>query len=64
VKVRMPRPGFPFSAPTTPRGVEPLPTEARWGQAYDTGWARRTPARYARFFIVEGPMRAAVRMLA
>ena len=64
MKLRVPRPGFPYSAPTTPRGVEPLETEARWGQAYDTEWARRTPARYARFFIVEGPMRAAVRALA
>ncbi|HEX4905074.1 MAG TPA: lysophospholipid acyltransferase family protein [Acidimicrobiales bacterium] len=64
MKVRVPRPGFPYSAPTTPRGVEPLPEEPRWGQDYDTDWARRTPARYARFFIVEGPMRAAVRALA
>lgn len=64
MKLRLPRPAFPYSAPTTPRGVEPLPGEPRWGQAYDTDWARRTPARYARFFIVEGPMRAVVRALA
>lgn len=64
MKLRVPRPGFPYSAPSTPRGVEPLPEPARWGNAYETDWARRTPARYARFFIVEGPMRAAVRALA
>ena len=63
MKLRAPRPGFPYSPPTTPRGVDPLPAPARWGNAYDTDWARRTPARYARFFIVEGPMRAAVRAL-
>jgi 1-acyl-sn-glycerol-3-phosphate acyltransferase len=60
----LPRPGFPYSAPTLPRGVEPLEKAPRWGQAYETDWARRTPARYARFFIVEGPMRAVVKALA
>jgi 1-acyl-sn-glycerol-3-phosphate acyltransferase len=64
IKLRVPRPGFPYSAPTTPRGVEPLPEDAKYGSEYETDWARRQPARYARFFIVEGPMRAAVRALA
>lgn len=64
MNLRMPRPGFPYSAPSTPRSAEPLPEVQRWGNAYETDWARRTPARYARFFIVEGPMRAAVRALA
>ena len=64
MKLRVPRPGFPYSAPTTPRGVEPLAEESRWGPAYETDWARRAPARYARFFVVEGPMRAAVKALA
>jgi 1-acyl-sn-glycerol-3-phosphate acyltransferase len=62
--VRVPRPGFPYSAPTTPRGVDPLSVDARYGSEYETDWARRAPARYARFFIVEGPMRAVVRALA
>jgi len=64
VKLRVPRPGFPYSAPSTPHGVEPLPVEPRYGSDYETDWARRTPARYARFFIVEGPMRALVRAIA
>jgi 1-acyl-sn-glycerol-3-phosphate acyltransferase len=34
------------------------------GAAYDSSWARRQPARYARFFIVEGPMRAAMSLVA
>lgn len=55
---------FPFSAPHVPLGVEPLPEKARMGAAYDSSWAREQPARYARFFIVEGPMRAAVATLA
>ena len=64
IRLRAPRPGFPWSAPTTPGGVEPLAAEERYGPAYETDWARRTPARYARFFIVEGPMRAVVRAIA
>jgi 1-acyl-sn-glycerol-3-phosphate acyltransferase len=62
--LRLPRPGFPYSAPTTPRGVDPRPEPARYGSDYETDWARRMPARYARFFLVEGPMRAAVRAIA
>jgi 1-acyl-sn-glycerol-3-phosphate acyltransferase len=46
-----------------PRGVERLPAEKTSGPDYDTSWARRLPARYARFFVVEGPMRAVVRGL-
>jgi 1-acyl-sn-glycerol-3-phosphate acyltransferase len=61
---RLPRPGFPLSAPTAPNGVELLPEEATSGAHYDTAWARKLPARYARFFVLEGPMRAAVKGLA
>jgi 1-acyl-sn-glycerol-3-phosphate acyltransferase len=61
--VRLAR-GFPYTAPTVPGGVEPLETKAKYGANYDSSWARKQPARYARFFIVEGPMRAAVRAIA
>ena len=50
--VRVPRPGFPFSAPTAPNGVELLPEEPTTGAHYDTTWSRKLPARYARFFIL------------
>ncbi len=56
--------GFPFAAPNVPLGIEALPRKARMGAAYDSSWAREQPARYARFFIVEGPMRAAMATLA
>lgn len=55
---------FPFAAPTVPLGVEPPEREAKYGARYDSSWARKEPARYARFFIVEGPMRLAVRAIA
>ena len=58
------RVGFPYRAPTTPRGVQPLPAPRRTGLDYDTAWARRRPARTARLVLTEGPMRAAVRVLA
>jgi 1-acyl-sn-glycerol-3-phosphate acyltransferase len=64
LKVRAPRPGFPWSAPTTPNGVARLEAEPTTGAYYDSSWARKLPARYARFFILEGPMRAAVKTLA
>lgn len=56
--------GFPFAAPNVPLGLEVPPSKARRGAAYDSSWARDQPARYARFFLVEGPMRAAISALA
>ena len=64
LRVRVPQPGFPWSAPTTPNGVQPLEGEPTTGAHYDTAWARRTPSRYARFFLLEGPIRATVKVLA
>lgn len=56
--------GFPYRAPSTPRGVEPAPQEKTTGAHYDTSWARRLPARMARAAIVDGPMRLLVSGLA
>ena len=55
---------FPFTAGNVPAGMDLLPTRARMGASYDSSWARDQPARYARFFIVEGPMRAAMAVIA
>lgn len=60
---RLPRPGFPYSAPTVPDTVEaPAPT-ARLGSDYETAWARRFPARLARVVLLEAVMRPAVAAL-
>lgn len=64
LRVRVPQPGFPWNAPTVPSGIEPLAAEPTGGAHYDTRWARRLPSRYARFFLVEGPLRVAVKALA
>lgn len=54
---------FPFSAPTVPSGVEALPTVRNVGADYDTDWARRFPARFARLALLEGVMRPVVAAL-
>ncbi len=56
--------GFPFRAPTIPRGVEVPVEPSHLGADYDTEWARSPAARVARGVIAEGPMRAIVRGLA
>jgi 1-acyl-sn-glycerol-3-phosphate acyltransferase len=60
---RLPRPGFPFSAPTVPDTVEALPPKHRLGADYETAWARRFPARLARVVLLEAVMRPAVAAL-
>jgi 1-acyl-sn-glycerol-3-phosphate acyltransferase len=64
MRIAVPRVGFPFTAPTQPGGVEVLPDEPAYGVHYDTGYARRQPARMARVIFVEGPLRVAVQGLA
>ena len=58
------RASFPYAAPTTPRGVEPLPVEKRTGADYDTEWARTFPARWARTVLLEAVVRPTVAGLA
>jgi 1-acyl-sn-glycerol-3-phosphate acyltransferase len=60
----LPRPPFPFSAPTVPGGVELPARKPRSGSDYDTDWARRYPARVARAALVEAVARPAVQALA
>ncbi|QXC61744.1 1-acyl-sn-glycerol-3-phosphate acyltransferase [Aquihabitans sp. G128] len=55
---------FPYRAPTTPLSVEPLPDERQLGADYDSGWARKLPARYARYFVTEGLVRPIIAGLA
>ena len=55
--------GFPYRAPTVPRGVE-VPHEASGlGAHYDTEWARRPLASSVRNVIVEGPIRLAAQVI-
>lgn len=48
---------FPYRAPTVPLSVEPKRPDPTLGAHYDSDWARKLPARYARFFVTEGVMR-------
>jgi 1-acyl-sn-glycerol-3-phosphate acyltransferase len=61
--VKAPKLPFPYSAPTVPGGVEAPPPARKLGADYDTDWARRFPARFARLALLEGVMRPAVAAL-
>ncbi|HUS61586.1 MAG TPA: hypothetical protein VMY34_05270, partial [Acidimicrobiales bacterium] len=54
---------FPYTAPTTPGGVNALAPVRKLGSDYDTDWARRFPARFARLALLEAVMRPAVAAL-
>lgn len=56
--------GFPYVAPTVPRGVEVPEDDSTLGASYDTEWARRPVARSVRAAITEVPLRAAVQAIA
>jgi 1-acyl-sn-glycerol-3-phosphate acyltransferase len=56
--------GFPYRAPTVPRGVVVPADPPALGADYDTEWARSPVARAARALIAEGPLRLGVRGLA
>ncbi|CAN5193721.1 hypothetical protein BH24ACT1_BH24ACT1_03820 [soil metagenome] len=64
LKLRVPRPDFPWSAPEIPRALERPESRRRTGPDYDTSWARRPLARHARLLLVEGPIRLGVHALA
>lgn len=55
---------FPLMAPPVPRGVEVPPKKGTTGADFETQWARSPAARWARAAIVEGPMRAMVKVFA
>ncbi|MEI7592210.1 MAG: lysophospholipid acyltransferase family protein [Actinomycetes bacterium] len=55
---------FPLRPPTTPQGVELPKIPGKLGADYDTAWARRYPARFARVLMVEGVVKPMMRVLA
>lgn len=56
--------GFPYRAPTAPRGVVVPREPTRLGADFDTDWARNAVSRAARTLITEGPVRLGVRLIA
>lgn len=56
--------GFPYRAPTTPRGIEVQREAPKLGADYDTDWARKPLARATRSLIARGPLRAMVKLVA
>jgi 1-acyl-sn-glycerol-3-phosphate acyltransferase len=60
----VPRPPFPYGAPSVPNGIEPQQARSKVGADFETDWARKYPARVARVMLVEGVVRPAVTALA
>ncbi len=56
--------GFPYRAPSTPRGIAVPLKPSKLGADFETEWAREGPARLARRLITDGPLRLAVRGIA
>ncbi|HJP25497.1 MAG TPA: hypothetical protein QGG16_09245, partial [Acidimicrobiales bacterium] len=56
--------GFPWRAAPVPTGIEPPSPDHGLGADYDTGWARRYPARVARAAILESVMRPTMAVIA
>jgi 1-acyl-sn-glycerol-3-phosphate acyltransferase len=56
--------GFPYRAPSVPKGVEVPDEPSKLGADYDTAWARTPLARVARGVVTEGPLRLLVRGVA
>ena len=56
--------GFPLRPPSVPGEMELPKTPSQTRADFPTDWARQWPARIGRAAIVEGPMRAAVWLLA
>ncbi len=56
--------GFPYRAPSVPKGVVVPHEPSKLGANYDTTWARKPLARAARGVITEGPMRLLARGIA
>jgi 1-acyl-sn-glycerol-3-phosphate acyltransferase len=56
--------GFPYRAPSVPKGVVVPKEPSKLGADYDTEWARTPLARAARSVITEGPLRLIVDGLA
>jgi len=59
-RLRIPRLPFPYSAPSVPDSVDALPVRRNVGADYDSDWARRFPARFARTVVLESVLRPAV----
>ncbi|MBU6240490.1 MAG: 1-acyl-sn-glycerol-3-phosphate acyltransferase [Acidobacteria bacterium] len=56
--------GFPYRAPSVPRGVEVPTKESTLGANFDTDFARGPGSRFVRRLLVAGPVNAMVQFLA
>lgn len=64
VRSAVARAGFPYRAPTIPRSVEVPPKKGTTGADFETAWARKPGAKFARRVIVNGPLKSIIRLTA
>jgi 1-acyl-sn-glycerol-3-phosphate acyltransferase len=58
------RRGFPYVAPTVPRGVDRLPVKKKTESDFETDWARSYTARLARAVVLDNVTTPALKLLA
>ena len=58
------RRGFPYTAPSWPTTLEPLPVDKDTGVYFETEWARKYVTRFARALVLDFVGRPAIRALA
>ncbi len=63
-RLPLPRPRFPYGAPTWPGTVPRPPVERSTGISYDTSWARRSGPRVLRRVVTAGLTRPVIRAVA
>ena len=56
--------GFPYRKPSVPKGQVIPETASTLGADFETDWARKAPAKAVRAIITNGPVRAAIKLLA
>lgn len=64
MRLRVPKPPFPFTAAPTPASVSPLPHKKHTGVEYETEWARSFGARMTRVALLDGLIRPAMHVIA
>ena len=56
--------GFPYRKPSVPKGQKVPESPDKLGANFETDWARTAPAKAVRTIVTNGPVRAAIKLLA
>jgi len=56
--------GFPYRKPSVPKGQKVPVSPDKLGANFETDWARKAPAKAVRSIVTNGPVRAAIKLIA